>query len=144
MQNSFYPCLWFDGNAKEVAEFYCSIFPESKITVATPMVVEWEMQGKKFMGLNGGPHFKHSEAVSLVINCDTQAEIDQYWGLLTADGGEESMCGWCKDKFGISWQIVPAKLGMWMSHPQKSKDIMNAFLKMKKFDIPTLEKIYNE
>lgn len=141
MQNSLYPCLWFDGQAKAAAEFYCSIFPNSKITNENPLVVIWELNGKQFMGLNGGPQFKHSEAVSFVINCDTQEEIDHYWYKLIADGGREDMCGWCKDKFGVSWQVVPSKLGEWMSQPVKSQKVIEAFMKMKKFDIATLENI---
>lgn len=139
MQNSFYPCLWFDGNAKAAAEFYCSIFPNSKITIETPLVVNWVLDGKKFMGLNGGPMFKHSEAVSFVLNCDTQEEIDYYWESLIQGGGEESMCGWCKDKFGLSWQVIPAQLEGWMSDPVKGPKVMEAFLKMRKFDIASLE-----
>ncbi len=141
MQHSLYPCLWFDGQAKAAAEFYCTIFPNSKITNENPLVVIWELNGKQFMGLNGGPQFKHSEAVSFVINCDTQEEIDHYWYSLIADGGREDMCGWCKDKFGVSWQVVPSKLGEWMSQPVKSERVIEAFMKMKKFDIATLENI---
>ena len=99
MNNSIFPCLWFDGQAKAAAEFYCSIFKDSKITADTPMVVTFELNGNKFMGLNGGPNFKFNEAVSFVVNCDTQDEIDHYWTKLT-EGGQESMCGWLKDKFG--------------------------------------------
>jgi predicted 3-demethylubiquinone-9 3-methyltransferase (glyoxalase superfamily) len=101
MNNSIFPCLWFDGQAKAAADFYCSIFKDSKITADTPMVVTFELNGNKFMGLNGGPNFKFNEAVSFVVNCETQDEIDHYWNKLT-DGGEESMCGWLKDKFGVS------------------------------------------
>ena len=101
--------MWFDGQAKAAADFYCSIFPNSKILDASPMVVNWEANGEKFMGLNGGPHFKFNEAVSFVISCENQKEIDHYWSKLTADGGMESNCGWCKDKFGLSWQVVPTE-----------------------------------
>jgi predicted 3-demethylubiquinone-9 3-methyltransferase (glyoxalase superfamily) len=97
MTNQIYPCLWFDGQAKEAATFYCSVFKNSKITVDTPMVVNFELDGKKFMGLNGGPRFKFNEALSFVVDCETQEEIEHYWDKLTADGGEESMCGWLKD-----------------------------------------------
>lgn len=277
MNNNIHPCLWFDGNAKAAASFYCSLFPDSKITVDTPMVVNFELSGQKFMGLNGGPMFKpnpsisfmvvcetddeinelwkqlseggmlmmpldkyewserygflqdrfgvawqimkgkysdvnqkitptllfvgnsfgkaenavkfytqvfpqssidgillytkeegeaagavkhaqfildkkvfmamdgagtHSfafnEAVSFVVDCETQDEIDYYWNKLTADGGQESQCGWLKDKFGVSWQIVPAVLGKLMTDPEKSQRVMQAFMKMKKFDIATL------
>ena len=271
MKNSIHPCLWFDGNAKEAATFYCSIFSNSKITVDTPMVVNFELMGKKFMGLNGGPMFKinpsisifvycktadetdeiynrladggeplmhigkydwserygwikdrfgvtwqvmlsaeekicpsllftgdkfgkaeeainfyttvfdnstvdamhhypnetpfagkvlfsdfnlnqynitamdgpgehaytFNEAVSIVVECDTQEEIDYYWNKLT-EGGEESRCGWLKDKFGISWQIVPAILGRLMSDPEKGARVIQAFMQMKKFNIKKL------
>jgi len=276
MKKNIYPCLWFDGKAKEAAEFYCSIFKNSKITTDTPMVVMFELSGKKIMGLNGGPMFKFTpaislfvlcetiedtnktwdklieggkalieidkqpwserygwlqdkfglswqisivnnpgdkqkitpsflftdekfgkaeeavtfytsvfpdssidlllpyppedahagkvmysefkldgydliamdgpgehnytfnEAVSLVVDCDTQKEIDKYWNELTA-GGEESMCGWLKDRFGVSWQIVPAVLGKLMTDPARSQRVMQSFMKMKKMDIETLE-----
>ena len=276
MNNNIYPCLWFDGNAKSAAEFYCSIIKNSKITADTPIVVMFEVNGKKIMGLNGGPMFKinpsislfilcesinetnelwnklmeggkalmpidkypwserygwvqdkfgmtwqvsvvykegdkqqltpsmlftgnqfgkaeeainlytslfkkseinpliryhegdpnagkvmfsefklnqypliamdgpgehaytFNEAVSLVVNCDTQEEIDFYWNKLIADGGQESMCGWLKDKFGVSWQIVPTILGELMTDPKRSDQVMQAFLKMKKFDIEKL------
>jgi predicted 3-demethylubiquinone-9 3-methyltransferase (glyoxalase superfamily) len=277
MNNNIHPCLWFDGNAKNAADFYCSLFPGSKITADTPMVVNFEMNGQKFMGLNGGPMFKpnasisfmvisetddeinelwkqlseggfvmmplnkydwserygfvqdrfgvcwqimkgkysdvnqkitptllfvgnsfgkaenavkfytqvfpqssidgillytkeegeaagtvkhsqfildkkvfmamdgagnHSfafnEAISFVVDCETQDEIDFYWNKLTADGGQESQCGWLKDKFGVSWQIVPKILGKLMSDPEKAPRVMQAFMKMKKFDIETL------
>lgn len=134
-----YPCLWFDGQAKSAAEFYCAIFPNSKVTVDTPMVVHFELNGKKFMGLNGGPHFKFNEAVSFVITCENQQEIDHYWNKLIADGGQESQCGWLKDKFGLSWQVVPTILGELMSHPEKGQRVVQAFMKMKKFDIEALK-----
>ncbi|MFZ1368782.1 MAG: VOC family protein [Ferruginibacter sp.] len=272
MNNNIHPCLWFDGNAKEAATFYCSLFPNSKITVDTAMVVNWEIEGKKIMGLNGGPMFKinpsislfvtrkdehevnriydklaeggealmdigkydwsqrygwvkdkfgmtwqimlggedkicpsliftsvqygrteeamkfytsifdnaaiemmapfptetpyagklmyaeftvdnykltamdgpgehqytFNEAVSFVVECHDQAEIDKYWNVLTADGGQESMCGWLKDKFGVSWQIVPVILGKLMSDPEKAPGVVQAFMQMKKFDIQKL------
>lgn len=137
MSNPIYPCLWFDGKAKEAAEFYCSVFKDSKIISENPMVVIFELNGKKFMALNGGPMFKFTEAVSFVVNCDTQEEIDFYWNKLT-EGGEESMCGWLKDKFGLSWQIVPTILGRLMSDPEKSERVVKAFMQMKKFDIAKL------
>ena len=280
MNNNIHPCLWYDGNAKAAADFYCSLFPGSKITADTPMVVNFELNGQKFMGLNGGPMFKpnpsvsffitnesddeinelwkqlseggkvmmaldkydwsekygfvqdqfglawqimkgkfsdvnqkitpsflfvgnnfgkaeaavkfyaevfpqssingillyqenegpaagtvkHSqftldkkvfmamdgfgphefafnEAISFVVECKDQQEIDYYWNTLTADGGQESQCGWLKDKFGVSWQIIPAILGKLMSNPATSQKVMAAFMKMKKFDIATLEKV---
>ncbi len=278
MNNNIHPSLWFDGNAKTAADFYCSIFPDSKITLDTPMVVNFELVGQKFMGLNGGPMFKinpsisffvkcesinqtneiwsklieegkalmpvdkypwserygwvqdkfgltwqvmmnttpdakfsitpsmlftgnqfgkaeaaikfyssvfdnsatdtlsyypdgdqnagkimysefhlsqypliimdgpgthdfiFNEAISFVVDCETQEEIDYYWNKLTADGGQESQCGWLKDQFGLSWQIVPAVLGKLMSNPERSQRVIQAFMKMKKFDIETLIK----
>ena len=137
MNNSIYPCLWFDGQAKEAATFYCSIFPNSKITADNPMVVMFEINGKKIMGLNGEPRFTFNEAVSFVVDCDTQEEIDHYWNKLT-EGGAESMCGWLKDKFGVSWQIVPTILGGLMSDPEKSPRVIQAFMQMKKFEIQKL------
>lgn len=133
-----YPCLWFDGKAKEAATFYCSVFKDSKILSENPMVVMFELNGQKFMGLNGGPMFTFNEAVSYVVECANQEEIDHYWTSLTADGGEESMCGWLKDKYGFSWQIVPAVLGKLMSDPEKGQRVMQALMKMKKLDLATL------
>jgi predicted 3-demethylubiquinone-9 3-methyltransferase (glyoxalase superfamily) len=138
MKNPVYPCLWFDGNAKEAAEFYCSVFKNAKITAENPMVVTCDLDGRKFMLLNGGPHFRFNEAVSFVIDCDTQADIDYYWGKLTA-GGEESNCGWLKDKFGLSWQVVPSNLGNLVSDPERGQRVVAAFMKMKKFNIRELE-----
>ncbi len=137
MQNSIYPCLWFDGQSKAAAEFYCSIFPDSKILSSNPMVVIFELNGTRFMALNGGPEYKFSEAVSFVVSCETQLEIDRYWELLTADG-QEGKCGWLKDKYGISWQIVPSVLGKLMNDPDKAPRVMYAFMQMKKFDIEKL------
>lgn len=141
MKNEIFPCLWFDGQAQEAAKFYCSIFKNSEITADNQVVVNFNLNGKKFMGLNGGPNFKFNEAVSFVVNCDTQAEIDHYWDNLTADGGKEGNCGWLKDKFGVSWQIVPSALPRLMGNPEKAQKVTEAFLKMKKFDIETLENV---
>jgi predicted 3-demethylubiquinone-9 3-methyltransferase (glyoxalase superfamily) len=137
MKNEIFLCLWFDGQAKEAAEFYCSIFENSKITSQNPMVVMFELNGKKIMALNGGPQFKFNESTSIVVNCDSQAEIDYFWSKLT-DGGEEGNCGWLKDKFGFSWQIVPTILSKLLSNPEKSQRVVQAFMAMKKFDIDTL------
>lgn len=137
MSNPIYPCLWFDGQAKAAAEFYCSIFKDGKVTTDTPLVVNFEIRGQKYMGLNGGPQFKFNESVSLVVECDTQEEIDYYWNHLSK-GGEEQMCGWLKDQFGLSWQIIPSVLGELMSEPGKGQRVMDALMKMKKFDIRTL------
>ncbi len=139
MTKQIYPCFWFDGQAKAAADFYCTIFPNSKITSDSPMVVYFDLNGKQFMGLNGGPKFKFNESVSFVITCDTQEEIDHYWYKLIADGGEESKCGWLKDKFGLSWQVIPSILGELMSDPVKGHRVIQAFLKMTKFDIEILK-----
>jgi len=137
MNNQPYPCLWFENQAKEAATFYCSVFKNSRILSENPMVVMFEINSRKFMGLNGGPGFKFNEAVSFVVDCDNQEEIDYYWQKLT-EGGEESMCGWLKDKFGVSWQVVPTVLAELMSNPEKTPKVVDAFMKMKKFDIATL------
>lgn len=139
MNNEIFPCLWFDGNAKQAAEFYCTVFKNAKITNESPMVVMFELNGKKFMGLNGGPQFKFNEALSFVVNCDTQAEIDYYWEKITTNGGQESMCGWCKDKFGLWWQIVPSMIAELMSDPERGQRVMQEVLKMKKLDIEKME-----
>ncbi len=144
--------LWFDGKAEEAAKFYTSIFKNSKIkqTVKAPpgipvpsgsvMLVAFEIDGRNFTALNGGPMFKFSEAISLVVNCDSQQEIDQYWSKLTANGGQEGQCGWLKDKFGLSWQIVPAIMDQLMSDPEKSKRVMAEVMKMKKLDMNVMKK----
>ncbi|MEO6904319.1 MAG: VOC family protein [Bacteroidia bacterium] len=139
MTKQIYPCLWFDGQAKAAAEFYCSIFPNSKILNDSGMVVNFELNGQFFMGLNGGDYFKLNEAVSFVIPCKDQNEIDHYWCKLIADGGIEQSSGWCKDKFGLSWQVQPSNLGELMSNPNNSKRVIQAFMKMKKLDIETLK-----
>jgi predicted 3-demethylubiquinone-9 3-methyltransferase (glyoxalase superfamily) len=137
MANQLYPCLWYDGQAKEAAIFYCSIFPNSKIISENPMVVVFELNNKKFMGLNGGPLYKFSPATSFVIECETQNEIDYYWEKL-GDGGIFNQCGWLDDKFGVSWQVVPTILGELMNDSTKSKKVIDAFMQMKKFDIEKL------
>lgn len=137
MQDEIYACLWFNGKAKEAAAYYCSIFKKSRIVSESPAVVIFELNGKKFMALNGGSDFKFTEAVSFVVDCKDQEEIDYYWNALT-QGGQESMCGWLKDKYGLSWQIVPTILGDLMNDPVKGQGVVQAFLKMKKFDIETL------
>lgn len=124
MTKQIYPCLWFDGQAKAAAEFYCTIFPNSKIINDAGMVVNFELNGQFFMGLNGGDNFKFNEAVSFVIPCKDQNEIDHYWNSLTANGGSEGKCGWCKDKFGLSWQVIPNNLGTLMSKPNSYEILM--------------------
>ncbi len=153
------PCLWFDGQAEEAAKFYTSIFDNSKLLgvarygeagaaasgrpEGTAMTVEFEIEGQRFLGLNGGPHFKFSEAVSFIVNCKTQREVDELWRKLS-EGGEEGPCGWLKDKFGLSWQIVPTVLGEMLKdqNSKKTERVMAAMLKMKKIDIKGLEDAY--
>jgi len=139
------PFLWFDNNAEEAAQFYTSIFKNSKILeVSRPqgsvMVVKFQIAGQEVTALNGGPRFKFSEAFSFVVSCENQQEIDAYWTRLTSGGGQESMCGWLKDKFGFSWQIVPANLGTLMGQkdPKRANRVMEALLQMKKLDIAKL------
>ena len=151
------PMLWFDKEAEEAARFYTSIFKDSKIKTITHygdaaaqaagrpkgsvMTVAFEIEGQEFVGLNGGPQFKFSEAVSFVVNCRTQKEIDELWAKLTAGGGEPGPCGWLKDKFGLSWQVVPTVLNELMKGgAKKSERVMAALMKMGKIDIATLER----
>jgi predicted 3-demethylubiquinone-9 3-methyltransferase (glyoxalase superfamily) len=148
--------LWFDREAEEAANLYTSIFKNSKIlNVArygdagpgpkgTAMTVNFQLDGQEFIALNGGPMYRFTEAISLLVDCETQEEVDRLWNKLTADGGEESMCGWLKDKFGLSWQIIPSALFRLMSDPdpEKSKRVVEAMLQMKKIDVPTLERAH--
>ena len=140
MNHPIYTCFWYDGNANEAARFYCSIFENSKIISENPIMVVFDINGYRIMGLNGGPRYKFNESISLVVSCDTQQEIDYYWDALSKDG-VENMCGWLKDKYGLSWQIVPTLLGKWMSNPAYGAKITEAFLKMKTFHLTALEKI---
>jgi predicted 3-demethylubiquinone-9 3-methyltransferase (glyoxalase superfamily) len=146
------PCLWYDDNAEEAANFYVSIFKNSRIKhvarypegspgpVGSAMTVDFELDGREFMGLNGGPHFKFTEAVSFTIYCETQEEVDYFWEKLL-EGGVESQCGWLKDKFGLSWQVTPTILPELFQgkDPEKAKRAMQAMLQMKKLDIATLK-----
>jgi predicted 3-demethylubiquinone-9 3-methyltransferase (glyoxalase superfamily) len=133
------PFLWFEKGGEDAAKFYTTVFKNSKIITSNPMVTSFELEGLNISILNGGPHFKLSEAFSLCISCDSQEEIDYYWNTFTADGGQESMCGWLKDKFGVSWQVIPSILPQLMSDQQKGPRVIEAFMKMKKFDIETLK-----
>jgi predicted 3-demethylubiquinone-9 3-methyltransferase (glyoxalase superfamily) len=147
--------LWFEGQAEEAMNFYVSIFKNSRIVSLNRLNVEsgpgkgtvltgtFELEGQQFMALNGGPQFRFTEAISLFVNCETQAEVDELWSKLTA-GGEESQCGWLKDKFGLSWQIIPSILGKMLQDkdPAKSKRVMNAMLQMRKIDIAKLKQAY--
>ena len=134
------PFLWFDGQAEAAAKFYTSIFKNSKIENVSPMSATFQLEGQKFMALNGGPMFKFSPAISFFVSCETQKEIDYFWKKLSA-GGEKQQCGWLKDKFGVSWQIVPPILGELLSDEDdaKSNRVMQAMLKMTKLDIRKLK-----
>ena len=151
------PCLWFDTQAEEAAKFYTSIFENSRITAVshygeagreihgqtpgTVLTVAFELDGQSFTALNGGPIFKFTEAISLQVDCRTQADVDHYWNALSEGGDEESQqCGWLKDKFGLSWQVVPTLLAELMADPKKSERAMTAMLQMKKIDIAALER----
>ena len=143
------PFLWFDTQAEEAMNFYASIFKRSKVISVNRvqgkvMSVNFELEGQRFMALNAGPQFKFTEAVSFFVACETQQEIDELWARLTADGGAPSQCGWLKDKFGLSWQIVPNSLGRMLSDSDagKSKRVMDAMLQMKKLDLKRLEQAY--
>jgi predicted 3-demethylubiquinone-9 3-methyltransferase (glyoxalase superfamily) len=149
------PFLWFDNQAEEAARFYVSVFKNSKIVTTSRygdagpgpkgsvMVVVFELDGKEFIALNGGPQFKFTEAISFSVECTTQQEVDEYWAKLS-EGGHEGQCGWLKDKYGLSWQVNPTALGKMLSDPdqQKSKRVMEAMLKMKKIDIGVLKQAY--
>jgi predicted 3-demethylubiquinone-9 3-methyltransferase (glyoxalase superfamily) len=139
------PCLWFDKNAEEAVRYYVSIFKNSKIIDLNPVLSTFELEGQRLMALNGGPYFKFDEAVSLFLSCKDQAEVDYYWQALTADGGKEVQCGWLKDKYGLSWQVVPEALGELMGGPDpvRSGRVRDAMLKMIKLDVAGLKKAYN-
>ncbi len=148
--NKITPFLWFDNQAEEAANFYISVFKNGKIGKVSRqggkvLVVEFEVNGQPFLALNGGPQFKFTEAVSFLVNCETQQEVDEFWAKLS-EGGSEMNCGWLKDKYGLSWQIVPAALLKLMSdpNPQKSQAVFQAMLKMNKIVIQDLEKAYEE
>mgnify|MGYP001312251591 CR=1 FL=1 len=151
------PSLWFNDNAEEAIEFYLSIFPNSRIKQSsrygaggpfpegTMMSAIFELDGLEVMALNGGPMFKFNEAISLMVKCETQDEVDKYWKALIADGGQEGPCGWCKDKYGVSWQVVPAILGKLMSgnDAQRAGRVAQALQQMKKLDIKKLQAAYD-
>ena len=145
------PFLWFDSQAEEAMHLYTSIFKNAKVISVSKaqgrvMSVEFELQGQKFMGLNAGPHHKFNEAVSFFVSCDSQPEIDEYWETLTADGGEPGRCGWLKDKFGLSWQIVPKQMGKLLGgggDAATSGRVVQAMMQMNKLDIGTLQAAYD-
>ncbi len=149
------PFLWLDTQAEEAASFYTSLFPNSKILTVTRygeagpgeagsvMTVDFELNGQEFVALNGGPRFKFTEAVSFLVNCETQEEVDDFWEKLS-EGGEKGPCGWLKDKYGLSWQVVPTALGELLSDPdpEKSQRVMKAMLEMSKIEIEPLQRAY--
>jgi predicted 3-demethylubiquinone-9 3-methyltransferase (glyoxalase superfamily) len=150
------PFLWFDNQAEEAMKFYGSIFKNSRIENLTHseeepgsqgsvQIFSFQLEGQEFMALNGGPHFTFSPAISLFVNCETQEEVDEYWEKLSA-GGEKGQCGWLKDKYGLSWQIVPTALGELMSDkdPEKARRVMNAMLQMTKIDTAILRRAYEQ
>jgi predicted 3-demethylubiquinone-9 3-methyltransferase (glyoxalase superfamily) len=138
------PFLWFNKQAAEAAKFYCAVFKNSKLISSNPMMSTFELEGQRFMAGNFGPQYKFNEAVSLFVSVETQEELDYYWEKLT-EGGEEGRCGWLKDKFGLSWQIVPTALGKLMGDPDqaKSQRVMAAMLQMNKMSIAGLQKAYD-
>ena len=145
------PFLWFDNNAEEAVNFYVSVFKNSKLGTVTRygdagpgpkgsvLTASFELEGEKFVALNGGPQFKFTEAISFVINCENQQEIDYFWDKLTGNGGQESMCGWLKDKYGLSWQVVPVRLPSLLTG-DKSNEVMQAIMQMKKLDLHQLKR----
>jgi len=145
------PMLWFDNQAEEAANYYVSIFKNSKVTnvshygdtgpgpKGSVMVAEFELDGQKFTALNGGPRFKFTEAISLVVNCEDQEEVDYYWEKLSGDGGQEVVCGWLKDKYGLSWQVCPVRVFELLSDPATSDRVMAAVMEMKKIELSKIE-----
>jgi predicted 3-demethylubiquinone-9 3-methyltransferase (glyoxalase superfamily) len=151
------PFLWFDNNAEEAVNFYISVFKNSKVghisrygdsgpgPMGSVMTMGFELEGQKFTALNGGPQFKFTEAISFVVNCETQEEVDHFWEKLSGNGGQEVQCGWLKDKYGLSWQIVPTILSQLISgDPQRSSRVMQALMQMKKLDIAELQRAADE
>ncbi len=151
------PCLWFDGQAEEAAKFYASIFPNSRVdkvvrsaadnpsmSEGEVLTVEYTLDGAQFIGLNGGPEFKFTEAISFDIDCKDQAEVDRYWDALVQGGGEHSVCGWLKDRFGVSWQVVPRQLNEMLESPDRdaARRAMEAMLKMEKLDVEQLREAF--
>jgi len=138
------PFLWFDNTVPQAVEFYKSVFPDTKVEAVSDFMAVFELQGQRFYALNGGPQFKFNESVSFFISVDTQEEVDHYWNSLIAGGGEPSMCGWLKDKYGLSWQVVPRKLMEYQASPDRAaaERSQQAMLKMRKIVIADLDKAY--
>lgn len=150
--NKITPFLWFDNQAEEAMNFYVSVFKNAKAGEVSrgpdgkAFSVNFQLEGQDFMAINAGPEFKFNEAISFFVNCETQEEVDYFWKKLTADGGEESMCGWLKDKYGLSWQIIPTALGKYLGDkdPAKAKRVMDAMLKMNKIIVADLKRAYEQ
>jgi predicted 3-demethylubiquinone-9 3-methyltransferase (glyoxalase superfamily) len=136
------PFLWFDAPLDEPIAYYQSIFESLRVISKNPMSASFEIEGQRFLALNGGPQYRFNEAISLFIDCEDQQEVDYYWERLTADGGEESMCGWLKDKYGLSWQVIPKALVRYLSDPDRAKAdrVTQAMLRMKRIDVAALER----
>lgn len=140
------PFLWFEKDAEKAAGFYVSLFPGSRVLQSNPMLTTFELAGVQFMALNGGPQYRLSDAFSMFISCEDQQEVDTLWDALLSGGGKPTMCGWLKDRFGVSWQVVP-KAFMTLSsdpNPAKARAVMQAMMKMVKFDVAALEKAHRE
>jgi predicted 3-demethylubiquinone-9 3-methyltransferase (glyoxalase superfamily) len=158
IQQKLTPCLWFNSNAWDAVTFYTTVFnnaekgkisyygPDMPMPQGSVLTIEFQIEGQEFLALNAGPDFKFTEAVSFMINCETQDEIDYYWNKLTEDGGEESQCGWLKDKFGLSWQVVPRIMGEMIANSdgKKVNRVMQKMMTMKKLDIQALEDAYSD
>nr|PZN68118.1 MAG: hypothetical protein DIU58_01085 [Sphaerobacter thermophilus] len=156
MAQTITPCLWFNGQAEEATNFYLSVFPNSEVLNVTRytevgpgepgsvVTISFQLNGQEYLALNGGPEFKFNEAVSFIIDCATQEEVDHYWEKLTADGGEPGPCGWLKDKFGVSWQVVPSILDEYLRDEdrERANRVMETMLKMSKLDIAELQRAY--
>lgn len=140
------PYLWFNNQAKEAAEFYCSIFDNSKVISDSEIIVEFELDGTNFIALNGGPQFKFNEAVSFYVLCDDQEEVDRFWHAITSNGGSEGNCSWCKDKYGVSWQIVPKAFIEMMKTgtPEQTQRVIGVMMKMRKMIIKDFEEAFKE
>ncbi|RIK31788.1 MAG: hypothetical protein DCC56_06295 [Anaerolineae bacterium] len=138
------PYLWFDTQAEEAMNYYVSIFKNSKVLSSNPQSVNFILDGQEFIGLNAGPQHKFNEAVSFFVQCENQTEVDYYWNKLIADGGEEGPCGWCKDKFGLWWQVIPNQLGELMGdpNPEKAQRVVQAMLKMQKIIVADLQRAH--
>jgi len=139
---SITPFLWFANNVQEAVAFYKAVFPNAKVETVSDLMAVFELEGQRFHALNGGPQYRFTEAVSFFISVETQAEVDYFWSRLTADGGEESRCGWLKDKFGLSWQVIPSALGRYLGDPDRTRAnrVMQAMMEMRKIVIADLDR----